>query len=62
MKTSCKAKVAGFRVKPGMTNKKYERMNNYLSTRFPEEPNNNGAEDSRVRGVKYIPSQGGSSV
>jgi hypothetical protein len=40
MKTSCKAKVAGFRVKPGMTDKKNERMSNYLSTRFPEEPEN----------------------
>jgi len=37
MKKSSKAKVAGFRVEPGMTSKINERTNNYLSTRLPEE-------------------------
>jgi len=44
MKISCKAKVAGFRSKPGMTSKKNERMNNYPSTRFPEELTSYSAE------------------
>jgi hypothetical protein len=38
MKIFRKPKGAGCRIKSGMTSDRDERMNDHLSTRFPEEP------------------------